>query len=441
MQRLGDRAFKILTQEINRGSPDNLAAELGRKIVMQRLEKLRSQEGEPLSYEELGQLVGDQFPDFSEPVLTQAAQANRRPIVYQQVMRGSLIFMGVMAFLWFVNLPFPLIRWPVSKTAPILLFPSYMNMNYHYGKAISTAEETKTLVDSATTIAEIDIGEEKIKTAYEHLERLPVWFLDFEPKFYCSLFKCSWNFTKKEYEETRQNIQQIEAKIIQEQYAHKRLNTAEAALSSARQEYQKLKSGEREVIAAWQAAIDLFDQIPSDTLAGRQSENRSLTAQKDFEQKVDAATREKRGTTLIATAQQYAVQAVMVGQDPPHPVETWEQAVDLWEKAIRQLEKVSDDHSSYQEAQEKLSEYKSNLKAVKRRLNEEQESIAAMERANQLISEWRELTRSSDLDFGVMNRKLANIIYTLEGVKPGTTVNAEAQDLLRRTRYTRSQFY
>ncbi|MEB3280240.1 MAG: hypothetical protein VKK42_15100 [Lyngbya sp.] len=439
MQRLGDRAFKILSQEINRGSPDNLAGELGRKIVMQRLDKLRSQEGEPLSYEELYQLVNDQFPDFDTSVLTQAAQANRNPPVYQQVMRGSLIVVGIMALIWFVNLPFPLIRWPVSKTAPILLFPSYMNMNYHYRQAISTAEETEKLLQSATTIAEIDIGEEKIQKAYQHLDRLPAWFLDFEPKFYCSLFKCSWQFTTKEYEETRHKIQQIEAQIIQEQYAQKRLNAAESALNSARQEYQQLKSGERRVVAAWQAAIDLFDQIPSDTLAGRLSENRSLTAQKDFEQKVDAATREKRGTTLIVTAQQYAVQAVKVAQEPPHPVEQWEQAVDLWEKAIRQLEKISEDHSSYKEAQEKLSEYQSNLKAVQLRLEEEKESIAAMERAKQLILEWRELTRSSDLDYRVMNRKLANIIYTLEEVKAGTTVNAEAQDLLRRTRYTRSQ--
>jgi hypothetical protein len=63
-----------------------------------------------------------------------------------------------------------------------------------------------------------------------------------------------------------------------------------------------------------------------------------------------------------------------------------------------------------------------------------------MEKAKKLIFEWRELTRSSDLDYRVMNRKLAKIIYTLEEVKPGTTVNAEAQDLLRRTRHTKSLF-
>lgn len=439
MQRLGNRAFEILSREINSGSQENLASELGRKIVMQRLEKLRSQMGEPLSYEELRQVVSDQFPDFNEKVLRQAASVNHNPQIYNKVMRGSLIVVGIMAFIWFVNLPVPFIRWPVNKMAPILLFPSYMNMNYHYRKAISTAEETEKLLREATTTAEIDIGERKIQKAYQHLDRLPAWFLDFNPTFYCSLFSCSWEFTTAEYEETRNNIQKIEAKIIQEQYAQERLNEAEAALNSARKEYQKLKSGERRVIAAWQTAIDLFDQIPSDTLAGRLSENRSLTAQKDFEKEVDKATLEKRGTTLVATAQQYAVQAVDMAQNPPHPVEKWKQAIDLWEKAIRQLEKVSEDNSSYEEAQEKLSEYRSNLRKIERRLREEKDSVEAMEEAQKLISEWREITRSSDLNYRVMNRKLLNIISTLEEVQPGTTVNTEAQDLLRRTRYTRSQ--
>ncbi|MCG5058671.1 MAG: hypothetical protein KA714_11885 [Limnoraphis sp. WC205] len=440
MQRLGNRAFEILSGEVNNGSQDNLVSELSRKIVMQRLENLRSQVGEPLSYEELRQVVSDQFPDFNQEVLQRAAQVNRIPQIYHQVMRGSLIFVGIMAILWFVNLPFPLIRWPISKTVPVLLFPTLMSMDYHYRKAISIAEQTEKLVQEAATSTEIDLGAENIQKAYQHLERVPVWFLEHDPKFFCAIFNCSWQFTPEEYQATQKNIQKIEAKIIQEQYAQKRLTEAEAALNSARQEYQKLQSGQRQVIAAWQAAIDLFDQIPSDTLAGRLSENRSLTAQQDFEKKVDEATREKRGTTLIAAAQQFASQASNLAQDPPHPVERWEQVIDLWETAIRQLEKISEDNSSYAEAQKKLSEYRSNLEKIEERLQEEKDSVEAMEKAKKLIFEWRELTRSSDLDYRVMNRKLAKIIYTLEEVKPGTTVNAEAQDLLRRTRHTKSLF-
>ncbi|MDY7019761.1 MAG: hypothetical protein SWJ54_00165 [Cyanobacteriota bacterium] len=439
MQRLGDRAFEILSGEVNSGFQDNLASELGRKIVMQRLDKLRSQMGEPLSYEELRQVVSDQFPDFNDRVLKQAASVNRNPQIFNPVLRGSLVVAGFITLLWLANLPFAWIRWPVNKTAPILLFPSYMRMNSNYRKAISIADDTEKLLQNAATSAEIDVGEQKIQKAYQYLDRLPSWFLDFNPKFYCSLFECSWQFTTEEYQETRQRIQSIEAQIIQEQYAQERLNEAESALNAARQEYQQLKVGQRQVIASWQAAIDLFDQIPSDTLAGRLSANRSFKAQKDFEKEVDEATREKRGTTLIATAQQYAVQAVNLTQEPPHPAETWKQAVDLWERAIRQLEKVSEDNSAYEDAQEKLEEYEANLKKIRQRLEDEQESVEAMKKAEKLIAEWRELSRTSDPNLRTLNWKLSNIIRTLKEVKPGTTVNTEAQDLLRRTRYTRSQ--
>jgi hypothetical protein len=209
-------------------------------------------------------VVSDQFPDFNQEVLQRAAQVNRIPQIYHQVMRGSLIFVGIMAILWFVNLPFPLIRWPISKTVPVLLFPTLMSMDYHYRKAISIAEQTEKLVQEAATSTEIDLGAENIQKAYQHLERVPVWFLEHDPKFFCAIFNCSWQFTPEEYQATQKNIQKIEAKIIQEQYAQKRLTEAEAALNSARQEYQKLQSGQRQVIAAWQAAIDLFDQIPKE---------------------------------------------------------------------------------------------------------------------------------------------------------------------------------
>lgn len=440
MQRLGHRAFEILSGEVKKGSQDNLASEVGQKIVMQRLDQLRSQVGEPLSYEELCQIVRDQFPDFNQEVLEQAAQVNRIPLMYYQVMRGGLVFVGIITILWLINLPFPFIRWPISKTVPVLLFPSLMTMDYHYKRSIEISEQTDQLVQEAATIEDINLGAENIKTAHRHLDQIPTWFLEFEPKLYCSLFRCSWQFTPEEYQVTRQNIQKIEAIIIQEQYAHQRLEEAEYALNSAVQEYKEIQSGQIRVIAAWQAAIDLFDQIPSNTVAGRLSENRSLKAQQDFERKVDEATREKRGTTLVASAQQFALQAINVAQNPPHPVERWEQAIRLWETAIRQLEKVSEDNSSYPEAQEKLSEYRANLRKIERRLQDEKDSLEAMEKAQELILEWRELTRSSNLDFQVMNWKLSNIIYTLRDVKPGTTVNAEAQDLLRRTRHTQSQF-
>lgn len=53
MPRLYNRAFEILASEVKRCSEGVLAGEVQRDIVLKRLERLRSQAGEPLSYQEL----------------------------------------------------------------------------------------------------------------------------------------------------------------------------------------------------------------------------------------------------------------------------------------------------------------------------------------------------------------------------------------------------
>ena len=62
-----------------------------------------------------------------------------------------------------------------------------------------------------------------------------------------------------------------------------------------------------------------------------------------------------------------------------------------------------------------------------------------MKQARKLIEEWREIARSENPSIRSLSYKLNQIIYTLDEVHAGTTVYGEAQDLLRRTRYTRSQ--
>ncbi len=439
MQRLCDRAFDILSTAVNNCAQDNLAQEIGRKIVMQRLDKLRSQTGEPLSIDELQQVVSDQFPNFDQDVLLQAARVNRSPNMTQRLLWGGIGVAGFICFLGFVNLPYPIIRWPVSRTMPILLLPSYISMDYHYSQAVRLVEQTEGLIKNANTIADINLGEEKIEQAYQHLDKIPAWFLTSEAERYCILFKCREQLGVEAYEKTRQNVERLEAQIIQEQYAHQRLNEAEAALQAAQVEYQKLKSGQRKAIAAWQTAIDLLDQIPADTLAGRMSKETSTTAQQDFAKQVDEATRNQRGSTLMATAQQYALQASKMAQNPPHPADRWQQSINLWKKALRQLEKISEGNEYYEQAQKKFTEYQSNLRDLEVRLKEEEESIASMKQAQKLIEEWREIARSDNPSMRSLSRKLNQIIYILDEVHAGTTVYGEAQDLLRRTRYTRSQ--
>ncbi len=441
MGRLYDRAFKILEVEVRRCAKNDLAGEVGRKIVTQRLEKLYRQPGEPLTLEELQQVVSDQFPDFRESVLKRAARVNHPPGVLSKLFWGGVAIAGCAGFIWVANLPYPMIRWPVSKTAPILLLPSYIRMDHNYRQAISLVEQADQLVNQATTQADVNLGEEKVQKAQFHLDRLPVWFLGYYPQRYCTWISCDWKFTLDEYETARQQIGRMEARIFQEQNALTRFNEAQAAIKTAQQDYQNSESGQerQRVIGTWQNAIDLLEQVPESTLAREQADVQLKAAQRDFQAAVGLTVQSQQGNTMIAAAQQFALLAARAAQFPPHDVQEWQQALELWQEAIERLEKVSEDNPSYLEAQTKLAEYTQNLGIVKGRMADEERSVDAIKEAKELILEWREMAQDSNPSLSRLRRKLNQVINTLESVEAGTTVTKEAEDLLRAARNTRSK--
>lgn len=98
-----------------------------RNIVLKRLEKLRCSKGSPATLEELRDTLSDIFPNFSEKALKAAARANRPPGVLSKIQWTAGMVVGSAGVLWVVNLPYPIIRWPVARTAPVLLLPSYIS--------------------------------------------------------------------------------------------------------------------------------------------------------------------------------------------------------------------------------------------------------------------------------------------------------------------------
>ena len=441
MRRLYERAFKILEAEVKRCAQNDLAGEVGQKIVLQRLEKLCRQQGEPLSAEELRQVVSDQFPEFRETVLKRAARANHPPGLFSQLFWGGLAAAGVTGLVWVANLPYPMIRWPVSKTAPLILLPSYIRMDRNYRQAVSLVEQADQLVNQATSQADINLGEQKAQNAQFHLNQLPVWFLGYYPQRYCSMMSCAWQFTLDEYETARQNIGRMEAQIFQEQNAFTQLNEAQAAIKTAKQDYQTSKTGKerQDIILTWQTAIDLLAQIPQSTVAGQQATIQLKTAQADFNDVVGLTAQSQQGNTMIAAAQQFAILAARAAQNPPHDVQAWQQSIDLWEDAIERLEQVPKDNPSYLDAQKKLAEYTQNLGILKGRLKDEAESVKALKEAKEQIAEWREMAQDSNPSIRQLRRKLDQVIATLEDIEGGTTVTKEAQELLQASRNTRSK--
>jgi hypothetical protein len=435
MARLTDRAFEILRAEVDRCAvADGIAGEVYRRMVIKRLEKLRSQNGTFASRDEIRDTFKDEFPNFSEKALKEAVKANKPPGLFDKIILAGGFVGGAAGIIWLINLPFPMIRWPVANTMPVLLLPSFMSMDYNYRQAIALVEQSDQLINKATAAADFDLGETKSKQAQKHLDALPVWFLGYYPKTYCSFFGCRWRFTLDEFQAARKNIGRMEAQIFQQKNAFTQLTQVEQALTTAKQEYQQAKNAADRQKASinWQSAIDQLNQIPAETLAGETAKKKLQAADRDFQAMGGVATGSVRADNLIEAAKEFALSAAVASQKPPHPAAQWEQIAGLWEEGINRLKMVPVDNPGYLDAQTKLAEYQKNLGIAQIRLQAETDSATALQEAKSLFANLQQDVNSQNS--GNSLSQLQQIINKLESVKAGTTVYPESQKWLQSAR-------
>jgi hypothetical protein len=363
-----------------------------------------------------------------QPVPKKAKRGNFRKIIWTAILLGVPV--GVV---WVANLPYPIIRRPVASSAPILLLPSYMSMESNYRQAIASVEQAEQLIEKATSPADLNLGEQKVKEAQKNLNALPIWFLNDWPEY--RYWWYDWRFNLYTFNTARIKVGQLDAKVFQEKNAQTLLTDSEQEIVKAKQQYQEASTpaDKQTAIASWRLAIDQLDQVPSVTLAGKTAQAKLNNYQHDFKEVVGLAAGNERVSTFIESARQYSWEAAKAGQNPPHSVVEWQQVEKLWEQAIAQLQQIrSDDLTGYAEAQKLLAQYNSNLGQVKIRQQAERDSVAALQRAQSQIES---LLAATPTDANSVNRnrtvsKLQGIINELEKVQNGTTSYLKAQELL-----------
>ena len=415
MPRLSDRAFDILAAEVKRLCTHNPLEQVRQDIVLRRLDKFRTQDGAPLTLAEMSEVLGDIFPDFSKKVLKQAAKANRPPsrIGYRLgCVGGGLLGTAALAgSLWILNLPYPMIRWPVARVAPIVLLPSFMQMDYSYRQAISLVEQADQLVNQATSPRDIELGAEKVAAAQEQLDRLPVWFLGYYPQRYCTLFSCAWQFTYDEFVAARKAVGRMEAKVFQFNNAQTLLEEAVQAVEEAKASYQTAETLQAETAAltAWQLGMDLLREIPAETLAGQSARTKLAAYERDYEASTGLTVGGDRATTFIQVAKGFAGKAAQKGQNLPHSEATWRQIADLWQDAIARLEEIPSDNPDYAAAQSLLVEYKDSLG---------------------IVEEWIQIEASAAQAFSLAQRKQEDFLSQNLGSTNPSKARGELQAML-----------
>ncbi len=446
LMRLNSQARKLLLAEVDKQSQSqNL--DIQRDIVVKRLDKLATQQGQPLSQVELEQLITDMFPSFNQQVLQKAAKKNQGDGKIAKFAKiGGITAASVVALsglVWLVNLPYPMIRRPVARVAPILLLPSYLSMDRNYREAIAHVEQADQLVNQATSAADITLGAEKVKLAQQNLDKLPVWFLGYEPIMICRYMGCSWHFTFDEFNRARAQVGRMDARVFQEVNAVNQLQTAETDLQNAKQAFQKATTPAQQeaAIADWQNSLNQLTLLPQSTWAGNVGETKLRNYQQEFQQLAGRIAGSGQTQTMIAAAQQFANRAMIDGQKAPHTVAEWQQIITLWTNAINRLQEVKSGDPDYLAAQSYLADYTQKLGKVQIDLEVEQKSVDQLNQAKQqiqgLISSLPNKPNPSDRNRLIS--EMQNIIDQLKQVKPNTTVYAEAQQLLKQAEAKLSQ--
>lgn len=338
---------------------------------------------------------------------------------------------GLAGSVWLLNLPYPMIRWPVARVAPIVLLPSYIKMDNDYRQAISLVEQADQLVNQATSASDIELGEQKVAQAQEHLDGLPVWFLGYYPTGYCTFFGCTWRFTVDEFQSARAEIGRMEAVVFQERNAQSLLEEGTLAVEGAQQAFQTSPSAADRATAltTWQRGMDRLNEIPSETLAGRQSATKLQAYERDYQQVTGTVAGGNRSNTLVDAAKAFAYEAAVEGQNPPHSADTWNRIAELWEGAIARLNQIPVDDPGYGEAQVLLASYEKNLGIVKENATREETSARAFDSATEKST--RMLAQNLEgMDRNQIASLLQDIINDLEKVEPNTTNYARATEMM-----------
>ncbi|WP_017292457.1 hypothetical protein [Geminocystis herdmanii] len=359
------------------------------------------------------------------------SQASITPIQHLKNFGNNLVkttlFISIpIGIVYILNLPYPAIRRPVSEKAPLLLLPSQISTEYHFKKSVNLVEQSEQLIDNATSIDDILLGEQKLQEAKNSLNKIPLNFRSDLFGGHSGRYGYGWSYSPMDYQDMRGKVGNLEAKVFQEKNAQTLLQQAESALNQAKNDYQN-KNNQEGAIAQWQQAINQLKEIPSTTFAGQKAEVKVNNYIAELEKIAGIQSNTDKFNTFIVSAQQFSAKAVQLGENPPHSLEKWTEIEGFWAMAIEELQQVSsEDGQGYIKARQLIAEYKGNLAEIKLRKTEEENALNSLNLAQDKI---QILIQNPPTDINNGIAQIQDIINQLNKVKNGTTVYSEAQTL------------
>ncbi|OKH35838.1 hypothetical protein NIES2119_19035 [[Phormidium ambiguum] IAM M-71] len=149
---------------------------------------------------------------------------------------------------------------------------------------------------------------------------------------------------------------------------------------------------------------------------------------------------EQQATTNLETAQKLAMEAAVMTQNSPHPLEIWQKSQAKWQEAVNILEVIPENLAISAKAKEKLANYRINFTAISNRIITEEKASTNLETAQKLAMEASVMVQNPSQSAEVWQQakaKWQEAIRLLEAIPSNTFVSAQAQDKLTlyRTNY------
>ncbi|MEH2178882.1 hypothetical protein [Nostoc sp.] len=98
-------------------------------------------------------------------------------------------------------------------------------------------------------------------------------------------------------------------------------------------------------------------------------------------------TQEENASTKFKSAEKLGMEAASLVQNPPHPLQVWQEAETKWHQAIILLDSIPNETSVSEQAKKKLAYYRINYKFISQRVLIEKKALANLESAQKLAIE------------------------------------------------------
>ncbi len=345
------------------------------------------------------------------------------------------LFVGIpLGLLWITNLPYPAIRRPVYNRFPLLLLPSQIYIDNNYKQSVRFVAKGRQLVEGATSLEDILLAQEELQKAQEYLDGIPFMPLaELNEKGYrYSSGRLHLSFSHFDLQRLRADVGELDAKIFQENNAHALLNQAQLAIETAEKKYQQssTEAEKQTAIKGWKNAMNELRKVPPSTLASQNAQNQYTLAQEKFAGELGDLFVDEQLQTYITIAEEFANQAIILADNPPHSNAKWQEVEKFWQMSIDELNSVPKDNLlAYQKSRQLAAQYKANLAQIRLKKDAQANSAIAFNSAQQKIANLQQQNKSNSSNVEQTISQLQDIINELNKVESGTSFYQESQDL------------